>query len=134
MTQIKVLNERIDATNIELTADKRTLLVMILGLQGEPHYRSLVQIWSSTANMTGELAMASLREDLARGELEEIKATNVALYANNPKHRGCKHCKKTNHKEDQCWKKFPYLIPDWVKEKKEKEESETALVARSFQM
>jgi hypothetical protein len=49
--------------------------------------------------------------------------TPTALYANNPRLGGCRHCKKANHKEDQCWKKFPRLIPDWVRKKNKEEPS-----------
>jgi len=35
--------------------------------------------------MTGDKAMAMLREDLGYGELEKLEGFNTALYANNPK-------------------------------------------------
>jgi hypothetical protein len=111
MTRIKVLNERIDASKTTFDSDKRTLLVMMIGLQSETNYRSLVQIWAATANMTGNKAIAMLREDLGRRELEKLEPS-LALYTNKLGKQQCKYCQKTNHKEDQCWKKFPNLIPD----------------------
>jgi hypothetical protein len=106
MTRIKVLNERIDATKITFDSDKRALLVMMLGLQNTTNYRSLVQIWAATANMTGDKAMIMLREDIGRGELEKLEGMDTVLYSNSPRNRTgpiqCKHCQKTNHKEDQC--------------------------------
>lgn len=118
MTQIKVLNERIDSMNIEFTTDKRTLLVMMIGLAPYEHYRALVQIWASTKDMTGERAMAMLREDLARGELDKENANGAALYLNNPKGKKkegtCEHCGKPGHEINNCWKKHPELRPEWA--------------------
>jgi hypothetical protein len=151
MTRIKVLNERIDATQITFDSDKRTLLVMMIGLQNEINYHSLVQIWAATENMTGEKAMTMLREDLGRGELEKLEGYNAALYVNNPKkkleqltpaessalgrktplpgnrHLLCEHCRKDRHLENVCWKKHPELRPDWAGGKKKEEEMESAM-------
>jgi len=144
MTRIKVLNERIDATQITFDSDKRTLLVMMIGLQGETHYRSLVQIWAATANMTGDKAMAMLREDLGRGELEKLEGFNTALYANNPKkkstplpgnrHLLCTHCGKDGHLENTCWKKNPELRPEWAGGKGKEEEEVGAPAMTTFTM
>jgi hypothetical protein len=70
---------------------------------------------------------------------------SLALYANNPRRaitlletgEGCIYCGRKYHEENQCWKKFPHLMPDWVKgEKKEQEGSEqtSALVTIAFQI
>jgi hypothetical protein len=42
LDQVKFLNDQIDATKVELTSEKRTLLALMMGLSEE--YRSLVQI------------------------------------------------------------------------------------------
>ena len=43
-------------------------------------------------------------------------------YRNNQKSdanklKRCKYCKKAGHLEEECWKKYPDLTPDWAKAK-----------------
>jgi hypothetical protein len=72
LTRIKILNEKIEATKIEFTADKRTLLVLMLGLL-DP-YESLVRIWGTIPDLTAEKAITMLRADAQReDDRERIK-------------------------------------------------------------
>jgi len=72
LTRIKILNEKIEATKIEFTADKRTLLVLMLGLS-DP-YESLVRIWGTIPDLTAEKAITMLRADAQReDDRERIK-------------------------------------------------------------
>ena len=32
----------------------------------------------------------------------------------------CNHCQKKGHKEEECWKKYPDQIPQWVRDKQKK--------------
>jgi hypothetical protein len=47
-----------------MDADKRTLLVLMTGLGLE--YDSLIQVWNSKDDMTGEKAVTMLREEEVR--------------------------------------------------------------------
>jgi hypothetical protein len=59
ITQIKVLDKKIDFTKMEFTTDHRTLLVLMLGRS--PAYNILVQIWSIMPDgITGEKAIRIL--------------------------------------------------------------------------
>ena len=115
LDHVKFLEEQIDATDVEMTPDKRTLLCLTMALWNESHYRSLVQIWGVTKDMTAEKAREMLLEDERR-----LKADSgaSALVTRGHGHRdtgSCRHCGKTGHKEDLCWKKYPELIPDRYK-------------------
>ncbi len=63
---VKSLEEQIDAADIEMTPDKRTLLCLTMALWNKTHYRSLVQIWGVTMDMTAEKAREMLLEDERR--------------------------------------------------------------------
>lgn len=117
LTQIKVLNERIESTNLKLTSDKRTLLVLMMSLASYSDYRSLVQVWAATDGITGERAITQLREEIGRTDLEEPDTRGSALFTNRPGSE-CSFCKKPGHNEDNCWKKYPEKIPDWVHQNK----------------
>ena len=54
LTRLKILEEQIDATKMELTHDKRTLLALTMALATSDRYRSLVQIWQTLPDMTAE--------------------------------------------------------------------------------
>lgn len=61
LIRIKILNERIESTKIEFTADKRTLLVLMLSLPDK--YKPLVRIWGTMTNLTADRAIQMLRTD-----------------------------------------------------------------------
>ena len=117
LDHVKHLEEQISATDVEMTPDKQTLLCLTMALWNEPHYRSLVQIWGVTKDMTAEKAREMLLEDERR-----LKANSgaSALVTRGHGHQGteagsCRYCGKPGHKEDSCWKKYPELIPDRYK-------------------
>ena len=68
LTHIKLLEERIDATKVTLDSDKRTILCLMMCLPEQ--YRSLMQIWSVTKDMTAEKARAMLLEEDRPGSRE----------------------------------------------------------------
>lgn len=64
LDHVKSLEEQIEATNVKMTSDKRTLLCLTMALWNEPRYRSLLQIWGvMTKDMTAEKAREMLLED-----------------------------------------------------------------------
>ncbi|KAI9877580.1 MAG: hypothetical protein M1830_003509 [Pleopsidium flavum] len=113
LTRVKVLEERIDLTNVQMDNDKRTLLCLSMSLPAK--YRSLVQIWSAMDGMTAEKATEMLLEEERRSkdEMEELGTTFGALMARGGKKRvkQCSHCKKDGHLEDRCWIKHPEQRP-----------------------
>lgn len=66
LDHVKSLEEQIDATNVEMTPDNRTLLCLTMALWNESRYRSLLQIWGVTKDMTAEKAREMLLEDEQR--------------------------------------------------------------------
>lgn len=127
LTRIKLLEEQIDATKIELTADKRTLLALTMGLATDDRYRSLVQIWQSIPDMTAERARQMLLEE------EQIQKSNAETairvnYTRKGKRTGsgngkhCGHCNTDGHTEDECWVKNKHLAPEWLQMKWKEEE------------
>ncbi|KAL8640963.1 MAG: hypothetical protein Q9226_008686, partial [Calogaya cf. arnoldii] len=69
LDKIKSLEDQIDSTKIHLTADKRSLLALIIALSSHERYRSLIQIWQTLPDITAERARQIL--------LEEDKATQA---------------------------------------------------------
>jgi hypothetical protein len=66
LAELKLLNDQIDTTKIEFTADRCLLLTLILGLASYDQLKSLVQVWHATPNITGEKAIAILRTEVKR--------------------------------------------------------------------
>jgi hypothetical protein len=66
LTRIKILNKNIKSTKIEFTPDKRTLLVLMLGLTDQ--YESLVRIRATIPDITAERAIQMLRADAQQEE------------------------------------------------------------------
>lgn len=133
LDHIKLLEEQTDATKVKMTDDKRTLLCLTMALWNETRFRSLVQIWGVTSDMTAEKAREMLLEDERREAAnngDQPSTTTVLAYrASNKRGQeagGCQHCHKTGHKEDACWKKHPELIPAWVHLKRQTESAEAA--------
>jgi len=136
LTHVKVLEEQIDATKVEMTGDKRTLLCLSMALP--EHYRPLAQIWSMTPDMTADKARDMLLEEHRR-TVEHGKDSSA--YAGRfgkqtrPGRGGvttkwCTTCKKTGHTKDVCWEENEDLAPDWLKEKKKARSDSRAGVAR----
>lgn len=66
LDHIKFLEEQINATNVKMTFDKQTLLCLTIALWNKSHYRSLVQIWDVTKNMTAKMLREMLLESKQR--------------------------------------------------------------------
>ncbi len=60
---VKLLKKQIDATDVKMTLNKQTLLCLTMALWNKSHYRSLVQIWGVTKDMTAKKAQKMLLED-----------------------------------------------------------------------
>ncbi|KAI4164412.1 MAG: hypothetical protein LQ342_002059 [Letrouitia transgressa] len=105
ITHIKLLEERIDSTKVELTNDKRSLLALTMALWGETRYHSLIQIWNSTPDITFERARQMLLEEDQRSD-KGLKIKGPDFAAKVKSERGkCWHFGKPGHREDQCWEK-----------------------------
>lgn len=59
---VKLLEEQIDATNIEITPNKQTLLCWTMVFQNKSHYQLLVQIQGITKDITVEKVQEMLLE------------------------------------------------------------------------
>ena len=120
------LEKQIEATNIEITPDKQTLLCLMMALWNKSYYRSLVQIWGVTKDITVEKAREMLLEDEKRLKADsEISALVIHSHGHQGKGKdSCRYCGKTGDKEDACWKKYPELIPNQYKS----EEKDTSLI------
>ena len=55
LARIKTLNKKIDGIGIELNAERRTLLVLMLGLGSG--FETLIQIWSITPDLMADMAI-----------------------------------------------------------------------------
>lgn len=60
LNHVKSSEEQIDATNVEMTPINWTLLCLTMVLSNESHYRSPLQIWDVTKDMTAEKAREML--------------------------------------------------------------------------
>ena len=126
LDHVKSLEEQINTTNVEMTPDKRTLLCLTMALGNKSHYRSLVQIWGVTKDMTAQKAWKMLLESERRRKVDSGASTLVIFGLDHRDTSSCRYYGKTGHKEDLCWKKYPELIPDRYKSE-EKEAPLTTL-------
>jgi hypothetical protein len=114
LTHIKLLEERIDATKVTLDSDKRTILCLMMCLPEQ--YRSLMQIWSVTKDMTAEKARAMLlEEDRRQDHVNETKSMTGLMRHFDNKSKGsnrCAHCNKIGHNKEGCWKLHPEQASD----------------------
>ena len=130
LTRLKLLEEQIDATKIELTHDKRTLLALTMALATDDRYRSLVQIWQSLPDMTAERARQMLLEEehIQKANKETAVRVNYMRknFSRNDKGGSgsgtgtgangkiCDACEKPGHYKDECWEEHPELAPEWL--------------------
>ena len=129
ITRIKVLEEQIDATGVEMTKDKCTLLVLQMRLS--ECYQSLIQVWSVMPDLTAAKAKSMLLDEEHQCKDIEISA---ALFSKQNQQKNqqpfksavCKHCHKKGHIEDNCWKLYSDLASEWAKMKKEFEEADNS--------
>lgn len=110
LTHIKLLEERIEATKIELTWDKQILLCLTMSLPEK--YQHLARMWSMTDNMTADKARSMLLEKERRTKNNTLPTLAFAVVGGKPV---CKHCKRPGHENTNCWDK--HGKPDWVKSK-----------------
>jgi hypothetical protein len=131
LTRVKLLEDRMDATKIELTGDRRTLLCLSMAFIDNPEYRSLIQIWSITPDMTADRARAMLQEEDKRIQQSEhtfqpgtrtfTLATRPAPRPQSrPRHYGslgltCQWCGRDGHEKITCWDLHPHLKPEKYK-------------------
>ncbi len=108
LTHIKLLEERIDATKITLDDDKRMILCLMMCLPEQ--YRSLVQLWSVTKDMTAEKVGAMLlEEDRRQNHVDEsgsTKALRARGFQSKDRYR-CTYCKRGSHTEDNAGNNTP---------------------------
>ncbi len=124
LTHVKILEERIDLTNVQMNNDKRTLLCLSMSLP--VRYHSLIQIWSATDGMTAAKATEMLLEEKQRLKNDDELDGGVAMLAIQGGKKGvkCSHCEKTGHAVEACWRKHPEQAP-WVQDKKKNGHPET---------
>jgi len=125
LTHIKLLEERIDATKVTLDSDKRTILCLMMCLPEQ--YRSLVQIWSVTKDMTAEKArIMLLEEDRRQNHVDENQGIkSLRIFGNKSKERKqYKHCKRGFHTEAKCWKLHSEQASQWAEDKRDWEQEQ----------
>jgi len=124
LTHVKILEERIDLTNVQMNNNKWTLLCLSMSLSVRYHF--LIQIWSATDGMTAAKAMKMLLKEKQRLKNDNELNEEVAMLAiqSGKKKVKCSHCEKTEHAVKTCWRKHSEQAP-WVQNKKKNEHSET---------
>ena len=115
LTHVKVLMEKIAATNVDFTADKQVLICLMMAL--EPRYENLTQLWSMIPDLTSERARNMLLEEERRQQNREM-STGMRAISEKDKSKNkkkCPHCGRGIHPEDKCWKLHPEKAPEWYK-------------------
>ena len=133
LTQIKVLEERIDATQVVLNNDNRTVLCLSMSLPQE--YQYLVQIWATMPAVTAVKARQMVLEASRQHSQARESTFQVTRHTTRAETTRCKHC-KGKHSSDDCWTEHPEDAPNWFKEKMKEsiqEKGEIGRVARKFQ-
>ncbi len=118
LDHVKVLEERIDATKVELTPDKRTILCLIMALPEQ--FRYMTQVWALTPNITADQAKEMLLEEERTYHQNDLEATafaarfrkQVKLTGRRRAEAGYPTCGKPGHGNDKCWELHPELIPE----------------------
>jgi len=119
LDHVKVLEERIDATKVELTPDKRTILCLTMALPEA--YRYTTQVWALTPNITADQAKEMLLEEERTQDHNDVEKTALAArFGKQAKLTGhgkgeegnCPTCGKPGHGNDKCWKLHPELVPE----------------------
>jgi hypothetical protein len=62
LDKLESLTERIDGSGIELTPEKRSLLVMIMEFSKLHTHEAMAEVWTATGGMMIEKAVAMLRQ------------------------------------------------------------------------
>ena len=120
LTHIKLLEERIDATKVTLDSDKRTILCLMMCLPEQ--YRSLMQIWSVTKDLTAEKARAMLLEEDRRQDHVDVRGPigfKARAFHKSKDRASCKHCNRGAHSEERCWTLHPELAPEYLRDELE---------------
>lgn len=98
-------------------------------------YRSLVQIWEVTKDITAETAISMLREEERRCQEDEANsgdaiAMNAATKAKKHPFRNdkqCDFCNRIGHVEQLCWQKYPEFRPSPEHHQQMKHEKDVAI-------
>ena len=116
LTQIKVLEEKIDATKVVLDTNNRTILCLSMSLPQE--YQYLVQIWAVTPAITAEKARQMVLEVSRQHNQVSNNSRNPAaatsMLAQQDK-KSCPHCGSTTHSKEKCYLGNPKTAPEWFK-------------------
>lgn len=113
LDHVKRIEERIDATKVQFTGDKRTLLCLTMALP--EHLRSIAQIWHLTPNITAEQARQMLLEEERRNQAENPKDSQAFAGRFGKQSRPerpvlqCSGCGRKGHTTDFCWDLHPEL-------------------------
>ena len=137
LTHIKVLEERIDATQVVLNEDNRTVLCLSMSLPQE--YQYLVQIWATMPAITSlkarQMVLEASRQHIqARSNGDAQSSSDPSFTAALAEER-CKHC-RGRHLTDNCWIENPEEAPSWFRDKMKemvKEKGDKGRQARKFQ-
>jgi len=104
-THIKILSDQIEATKVTMTNERRLLLVLSMACPSE--YSGIAQLWQNMKDITPDQAVQMLKEEVYRQkgaddhndeEYQSLDAPGTFAM------KKCKKCKKTGHKEEDCWK------------------------------
>ncbi len=128
LDHVKILEEQIDATKVKLNDDKRTLLCLIMALSEDQDYRSLVQLWSISADVTAVKAKEMLLEEERRRKSEDEKDARALKLKKAGSKAGLREkpvCETygKGHPTERCWQTHPELAPEWLQEQWTKEGS-----------
>ena len=116
LTQLNVLRDAIDATKVELTTNKQTLLALSLALPA--HYNSLIQIWGAMPDITAEKAQEMLlEEEHQEKETRETFGAKALALRKKGGNLQCTECSRSGHKASGCWQLHPELAPEHMQEK-----------------
>ena len=104
-THIKTLSEQIEATQVTMTNDRRILLVLSMACPSV--YSGIAQLWQNMKDITPDQVIQMLKKEIRRHDRAE-ENEQERDYGDQPRHglfaKKCRKCKKTGHKEEDCWK------------------------------
>ena len=116
LTHVKMLNEKIKTTKVELTENKQLIICMMMTLLES--YQNLNQIWSMMPGLTAETTRNQLLKKKRRQQNQKHETFKTTTRRGQDEGgEKCSHCKRKMHPEKECWTLHPEKAPDWWKKK-----------------
>ncbi|KIO16575.1 hypothetical protein M407DRAFT_33776 [Tulasnella calospora MUT 4182] len=121
-------------TTLTTIVDMLAAFVALNNIQPDDQNDLLIQTMSVAGSMSrADVATQFRQEQTRRDTLNTAKETSLAANVGRTPRRNpkageipCEHCKRTNHKSENCYTKHPDKKPQWMKDRDEEQRKRRA--------